>query len=181
MQSVFVNTLVLFGVIIFFSAAGSYGAVVDILPKQNDNREQQQQMSSEKKTSGTKAAEMGTKSEADVSVESSVDVLMRKAEQGDAAAQFHLGARYKNGEGVRQDYQEALKWYRKAAAQDYADAQLILGAMHYVGQGVEQDKVKAFEWWSQAARQGNEAARKSLDMLCAESPWACGQDNAKHH
>jgi TPR repeat protein len=180
MQSVFVYTIVLFGVIIFASVARSYGSGGDIVPKQNDSKEQQQEMSSEKKASGINAAEIGTKSEADVSAESSVDVLMHKAEQGDAAAQFHLGARYKNGEGVKQDYQEALKWYRKAAEQDYADAQLILGAMHYVGQGVEQDKVKAFEWWSQAARQGNEAARKSLDMLCEESPWACRQDNAKH-
>lgn len=102
-----------------------------------------------------------------------VDDLIQKAENGDAGAQFNLGAMYKNGEGVEQNYQEALKWYKKAAEQGYADAQIILGSMHYVGQGVEQDKVMAFEWWSKAARQGNEAAQKCLDMLCAESPWAC--------
>ncbi|MDW7771480.1 MAG: tetratricopeptide repeat protein [Desulfobulbaceae bacterium] len=105
-----------------------------------------------------------------------LDELIQKAQHGDAGAQFTLGARYKNGDGVEQNYQEALKWYRKAAEQEYADAQVILGALHYAGQGVEQNKIMAFEWWLKAARQGNEAAKKSLDMLCTESPWACNQD-----
>ena len=102
--------------------------------------------------------------------------LLHKAEQGDAGAQYALGTLYKNGEGVDQNYQEALKGYKKSADQGYVDAQVILGAMHYVGQGVAQDKVMAFEWWSKAAVQGNEAAQKSLDMLCADSPWVCNKD-----
>ncbi len=32
-------------------------------------------------------------------------------------AQFNLGVMYTNGRGVPQDYAEAMKWYRKAAAQ----------------------------------------------------------------
>ena len=39
------------------------------------------------------------------------------AEQGDAFAQFSLGIMYDNGEGVPQDYAEAVKWYRLAAEQ----------------------------------------------------------------
>jgi TPR repeat protein len=39
------------------------------------------------------------------------------AEQGNAAAQAMIGAMYSSGEGITQDYQEALKWYRLAAAQ----------------------------------------------------------------
>ncbi len=37
------------------------------------------------------------------------------AEQGNAAAQFNLGEMYNNGQGVRQDDSEAVKWYRLAA------------------------------------------------------------------
>ena len=37
------------------------------------------------------------------------------AEQGVAEAQFNLGLMYYDGEGVPQDYAEAVKWYRKAA------------------------------------------------------------------
>ena len=52
--------------------------------------------------------------------------LYRKAaEQGDAAAQNNLGFMYINGEGVPQDYQEALKWYSLAAEQGHADANTI--------------------------------------------------------
>jgi TPR repeat protein len=34
---------------------------------------------------------------------------------GDADAQLLLGIMYEGGQGVSQDYAEALKWYRKAA------------------------------------------------------------------
>ena len=37
------------------------------------------------------------------------------AEQGDAVAQYILGLRYDNGEGVPQDYKAAVKWYSLAA------------------------------------------------------------------
>jgi TPR repeat protein len=43
---------------------------------------------------------------------------------------------YRNGEGVTQDYQEALKWYRLAAEQGYATAQNNLGVMYVMGKGV---------------------------------------------
>ena len=39
------------------------------------------------------------------------------AEQGDANAQFNVGLMYGNGQGVIQDYAEAVKWYRLAAEQ----------------------------------------------------------------
>ena len=37
------------------------------------------------------------------------------ADQGDAKAQYSLGVMYDQGEGVPQDYAEAVKWYRLAA------------------------------------------------------------------
>jgi len=52
------------------------------------------------------------------------------AEQGDASAQFSLGAMYEKGKGVPQDYKTAVKWYRLAAEQGYASAQSILGWMY---------------------------------------------------
>lgn len=36
---------------------------------------------------------------------------------GNAAAQFNLGVMYENGQGVRQDYVQAVQWYRKASEQ----------------------------------------------------------------
>ena len=55
------------------------------------------------------------------------------AEQGDANAQFNLGFMYDNGEGVPQDYAEAVRWYRLAAEQGNAFAQVNLGVMYANG------------------------------------------------
>lgn len=44
------------------------------------------------------------------------------AKRGDPVAQFHLGFMYETGQGVRQDYGEAVRWYRRSARQDYAEA-----------------------------------------------------------
>ena len=51
----------------------------------------------------------------------------RLAEQGDADAQYNLGVRYANGEGVLKDEAEAVRWYRLSADQGNADAQFNLG------------------------------------------------------
>ena len=47
----------------------------------------------------------------------SVSELLRKAEAGDAEAQFNLGFCYGNGKGVSCDYGQAVYWYRKSAEQ----------------------------------------------------------------
>ena len=44
------------------------------------------------------------------------------AEQGHARAQYNLGAMYQNGEGVEEDYEEAVKWLTKAAEQGLREA-----------------------------------------------------------
>jgi len=38
-----------------------------------------------------------------------------RAEQGIAQSQNNLGWMYHKGQGVPQDYKEAIKWYRKSA------------------------------------------------------------------
>jgi TPR repeat protein len=48
------------------------------------------------------------------------------AAQGDADAQFNLGAMFANGEGVAQDKAEAVRLYRLAAAQGHAKAAAAL-------------------------------------------------------
>ena len=70
---------------------------------------------------------------------------------------------YDEGEGVPQDYQEALKWYRLAAEQGDANAQCSLGVMYYEGQGVQQDYKAAIKLWKLAAEQGHEEAQYNLD------------------
>ena len=45
------------------------------------------------------------------------------AEQGNATTQFNVGLMYAEGQGVKQDDVEAIKWFRKAAEQGLAQAQ----------------------------------------------------------
>ena len=73
------------------------------------------------------------------------------AEQGNEWAQYHLAGMYRDGQGVPQDYQEALKWYRLAAEQGNAWAQYHLAGMYRDEQGVPQDFVRAHMWLKIAA------------------------------
>jgi TPR repeat protein len=61
-------------------------------------------------------------------------------------AQHNLASMYAKGDGVQQDFKQALAWYRKAAEQGLADAQGNLGCMYYKGQGVQQDSKQAAAW-----------------------------------
>lgn len=84
------------------------------------------------------------------------------AEQGDAKAQYDLGHIYYHGEGVRQDYAQAARWYHKAADQGYAKAQYGLGYMYSHAQGVPQDFAAAVRWYQKAADQGVTKAQVNL-------------------
>ena len=106
------------------------------------------------------AVGMGT-----LAAQTDVEALRAKAEQGDAQAQFNLGFRYNNGEGVPQDDAEAVKWYRLAAEQGHASAQNNLGVMYDNGQGVPQDDAEAIKWYRLAAEQGVARAQFNLGLM----------------
>lgn len=86
--------------------------------------------------------------------------LMEKAHQGDAMAQNDLGVSYETGEGVEQNYSEALKWYQAAANQGHAIAQSNLGNMYFNGWGVPQNYEESVKWYRLAAEQGDSNAAK---------------------
>ncbi len=86
------------------------------------------------------------------------------AEKGDREAQFSLGLRYDNGEGVAKDEVEAVKWYRKAADQGHAKAQFNLGTCYRNGEGVAKDEIEAYAYYNLAGIT-NENARKNLAIL----------------
>ena len=48
-----------------------------------------------------------------------ISSLRKRAEQGDAEAQYGLGVFFANGIGVPQNETAAASWYRKAAEQGY--------------------------------------------------------------
>ena len=68
------------------------------------------------------------------------------------------------GHGVPQDFDEARKWYLKAAEQGDANAQSNLGVMYLRGQGVPQDYVEAARYFRMAAEQGHALAQNELGL-----------------
>lgn len=76
------------------------------------------------------------------------------ANEGNAAAQNDLGTMYQYGDGVPQDYKEAVHWYKKAADQGSSLAIVNLGYMYDLGLGVPQDKGKAISLYSEGANAG---------------------------
>ncbi len=72
---------------------------------------------------------------------------------------------FNTGQGVPQDYAEAVRWWRLAAEQGHVSAQNNLGTMYRSGQGVPQDYVEAHKWLNLAAAQGEDLARKNREFV----------------
>ena len=92
------------------------------------------------------------------------DEVKRKAEKGDVEAQYDLGVMYAEGQGVAQNYAEAMKWVKKAAKKGNAEAQYKLGWMYAAGKGTSRNAKKAVKWYRMAADQGHAAAYKILEI-----------------
>jgi hypothetical protein len=75
-----------------------------------------------------------------------IDELQKRAQQGDASAQYYLGDAYYYGKGVPQDDKKAGEWFLKAAAQGHAAAQHRLALCFWNGKGVPKDPERAFKW-----------------------------------
>lgn len=65
------------------------------------------------------------------------------AEGGDPRAQFELGLRYSEGEGVKKNAKEAAKWMLRAAQSGLPPAQYRMGVLYERGLGVPRDMGQA--------------------------------------
>lgn len=93
----------------------------------------------------------------------SLTTLQRIAEQGNANAQFTLGQKYEQGDGVPKNDQQAIKWYRKAAEQDDCDAQFSLARLYEEGtKTIPQSYQQAITWYKKAAEQGDPEAMQRI-------------------
>ena len=90
--------------------------------------------------------------------------LQIAAEQGSAQAQYRLGYRYWNGDGVERDERQAADWFDRAARQGLAPAQRMLGRCYEQGRGVERDARQAVAWYRWAATQGDPEAQYALGV-----------------
>jgi hypothetical protein len=87
------------------------------------------------------------------------------AKTGDMDAQYEMGLRSADGNGVPQDYAEAMRWFTKASERGSSEAQLKLGLGYMKGIGVPYDENQAVMWLKRAANSGNIWAQKALSNL----------------
>ena len=102
----------------------------------------------------------------------------RPADAGISDSQVYVGWMNESGLGVKQDYTEAMNWYRKAADQNNAQAENNIGRLYRNGLGVNQDETEAVSWFRKAAGKGNKDATTNLLALYAQGKVPGGPSEA---
>jgi TPR repeat protein len=88
--------------------------------------------------------------------------LEKLAERGDAGAQSKLGNAYLHGEGVAEDDEKGLRWYRRAGELGDVKAQQTLGIYYKLGIFLPRDPAQAAKWLRRAALQEDSFSQKLL-------------------
>ncbi|GEM_PF-6388445 len=88
-----------------------------------------------------------------------VGEMLQRAKAGDPGCQYRAAIRYLQGQGVRKNLRQALKWLEKAASQGDIDALLELGGIHHDGEIAVQDDEKACRYYRRAAEAGSAAGQ----------------------
>ncbi|WP_407178173.1 hypothetical protein [Bradyrhizobium sp. STM 3562] len=95
-------------------------------------------------------------------------VLRQAALSGDPSAAYEVAVRFAEGKGVASNYQEAAKWYDRAAQAGLIPAVFRLGTLYEKGLGVTKDADIARRYYVQAAERGNAKAMHNLAVLDAD-------------
>ena len=97
--------------------------------------------------------------------EQAYNTMRSLAETSDhGLAQYYVAMMYLQGQGVGQSYEEAAKWFRKAAEQRIKQAQYQLAELYMSGRGVPKDFEYAYAWYRTGAEHQHV---KSIDALPA--------------
>jgi localization factor PodJL len=95
-------------------------------------------------------------------------VLRTAALKGDPSAAYEIGVRFAEGKGVPANYDEAAKWYDRAAQAGLVPAIFRLGTLYEKGLSVKKDIDIARRYYLQAAERGNAKAMHNLAVLDAD-------------
>lgn len=101
----------------------------------------------------------------EVKMSEEAKMFLKLAEMGIADAQYNLGVCYEQGDGVAQDFKQAVYWYKKAVDQGNVKAQHNLGICVYNGYGVDVDHAEAARLFRLSAEQGDMYAQYNLAVL----------------
>lgn len=94
--------------------------------------------------------------------------LRAAALKGDATAAYEIGVRFAEGKGVAANFDEAAKWYDRAAQAGVVPAIFRLGTLYEKGLSVKKDVEIARRYYMQAAERGSAKAMHNLAVLDAD-------------
>ena len=97
--------------------------------------------------------------------ERAVYYLSFEAVQGNPRAQYNLGLMYKNGIGVKKDFNEALGWFILGSNNDHMLSKYALGLMYYKGEGISKNYSKAMNLFLDASFMGHPASQINVGNM----------------
>ncbi len=113
--------------------------------------------------------QIDTKIASDPALPDVIKQVETQALNGSPEAQHDLAAIYIAGHGgVKQNYERAALWFRKAADQDIANAKYNLGVLYHQGLGVRTNLKEAIYWYEGAADLAHPEAQYNLGIAYIE-------------
>jgi len=100
--------------------------------------------------------------------EREIQILQKKADEGDLRAMRNLGISYEQGKAVPQNLQKALTLLQKAAQGGSSWAMNALAWDYLEGRGIAKDSTLAYSLYRQSAEQGNEYGQNQLGWMLRE-------------
>ena len=94
--------------------------------------------------------------------------LRAAALKGDPSAAYEIGLRYAEARGVPANFDEAAKWYDRAAQAGIVPAMFRIGTLYEKGMSVKKDLEVARKYYAAAADRGNAKAMHNLAVLDAD-------------
>ncbi|WP_022722043.1 tetratricopeptide repeat protein [Rhodopseudomonas sp. B29] len=94
--------------------------------------------------------------------------LRQAALKGDATAAYEVAMRFGEGRNVPVNFEEAAKWYTRAAQAGVIPAIFRLGTLNEKGLGMKRDTDAARRYYTQAADRGSAKAMHNLAVLEAD-------------
>lgn len=95
------------------------------------------------------------------SQEETLEVLLEKAESGNADYQYKLGRYYLN----INESSIGFPWFQRAALQNHKVGMYFTGWCYYYGEGVKKDIRKAYYWFTKCAQKGDSQAKKMVKSI----------------
>ena len=95
------------------------------------------------------------------SQEETLEVLLEKAESGNADYQYKLGKYYLN----INESSIGFPWFQRAALQNHKVGMYFTGWCYYYGEGVKKDLHKAYYWFTKCAQKGDSQAKKMVKSI----------------